>query len=205
MKRICDYDMWLRASKEYDFIFVDEIIALESGPSQHDSLGNSVYLDKCLTSRYLTLERNEHLKITNISAWDPSWKPPFIDDALGNDFLYIIVEHAIKTGQLELALKKTRELKDHSMDLKDIWKWYANETNRRQALVRNEFIHYVNRLENEVKLKRDYIAKLEFEAEEKAKYVTQLESRGKTYKSAVRTGLFARAAHAINRIRQMYI
>ena len=46
LKRTNDHDFWIRASRQFEFTFIDSVLATEYGPSLEDSLGNSVSFKK---------------------------------------------------------------------------------------------------------------------------------------------------------------
>jgi glycosyltransferase involved in cell wall biosynthesis len=69
IRRLSDYDLWLRFGAVADFVFVDAVVS-KIQDNQPNSLGRSTPLDYTLTRRYLATERNEALKPGAIRSYD---------------------------------------------------------------------------------------------------------------------------------------
>ena len=61
LKRLCDWDLWLRILNRYPVVFIDEVLAIEHGVGLPSSLGRlfQSYMD--LAIKYARTERNERL------------------------------------------------------------------------------------------------------------------------------------------------
>lgn len=96
VKRINDYDFWVRLSDKFDAVFVKEPLAKENGGNLSDSLGNSVSLFSDLSERYMSHQRNDYLSLKNIDAWNPYRPPEWLSADDISRFYYILFEHFIR-------------------------------------------------------------------------------------------------------------
>jgi glycosyltransferase involved in cell wall biosynthesis len=78
ISRLCDWDLWVRIGKRYNFNRIDKILAEELGPSQKDSLGNTHKVDLSLVREWIHYNRNEKLKIENFHNYNINEIPEFI-------------------------------------------------------------------------------------------------------------------------------
>ncbi len=130
LKRINDYDMWLRAAKKYQFAFIPEIIAIENGQSLPDSLGNSVSLASNLALKYMGDDRDAYLNIRNLEHWSPYAPLVWMNQSELDEFAFIAIEHFVRIGDFDLAAKTACKIKpdnfhDANPKLKsDVINWY---------------------------------------------------------------------------------
>lgn len=69
MRRLCDWDLWLRWSKNIPFIFVDKNVSLvEAG--QDNSLGCTCVLDSMVFRLQNAQDRNNRLKLENVTEYE---------------------------------------------------------------------------------------------------------------------------------------
>ena len=78
LMRFWDWDLWLRASRCFDFHFVNTFITSEFGVTQNDSLGNTVPFDNFVVQRHLQIERNDLLKKDTILDREIDHTPKFV-------------------------------------------------------------------------------------------------------------------------------
>ncbi|WAX98151.1 glycosyltransferase (plasmid) [Aminobacter sp. NyZ550] len=161
LKRICDYDMWIRASAHFRFSFTDVVVAEEHGGTLADSLGNSVFLSKSLSDEYRSLDRDQFLKIGNRSNWNAFSKPPCVNDENIEDFCYVVVQHAMATGQMHVAVEVLSGAGFLAASPESICKWFGMQINKRVLAQQAEMTRYVDRLEYGNAEKKKYIKKLE--------------------------------------------
>lgn len=119
LKRICDYDLWLRASKEFDLVFINQPLAAEHGCVMADSLGNSVSLFSDLSYQYIRENRNAALNPASVIEADPFALPRFIDESEFDKFHYLVFEHLIRVGRPKDAVSRLSKYIDPSSGRKD--------------------------------------------------------------------------------------
>lgn len=110
LKRTNDYDLWVRASKQFDFAFLPQVVAVEKGQSLPDSLGNSVSMDGQLAQRYAAADRNERLLISNMENWQPTKPEPWM---AGEDlvaFAKIAIQHFVRIGHPEKVVEAAHSI-----------------------------------------------------------------------------------------------
>lgn len=110
LKRVNDYDMWLRASRDHRFVFVPVALARERGQALTDSLGNSVSLADGLTQRYMAKDRNAYLRPANMAAWQPFTPPDWLNTDDKEEFAMLAFEHFLRIGQLPEAVEALQSL-----------------------------------------------------------------------------------------------
>ena len=178
LKRICDWDMWVRASRDFNFLFVNDVLAEENGPSLPDSLENSSYLSDKLAHKYMALERNYHLHITRMDLWDPFWTPGFVIGSLKADFLFMVTEHALFTGKSKLAIGKFAELDEQKcINESSLIKWFMRQKSSREAQIRSQIKAWALRVEGELIEAREYARQQEHQVHAKGAYIRELEHR----------------------------
>lgn len=110
LKRTNDYDLWVRASKQFDFAFLPKVVAVEKGQVQPDSLGNSVSVDWQLAQRYAAVNRNDRLLISNMDNWEPSKPEPWMAGAELEAFAKIAIQHFVRIGHPEKSVEVAHSL-----------------------------------------------------------------------------------------------
>lgn len=108
LKRINDYDFWVRASKKFQFVYIPKVLSTEHGTILNDSLGNSVSLFSNLAMKVVKSERNEQLLISNIDNWKPFTPPQWMDNLDKEQVAYLTFEHFLRikdlrSGVIELS------------------------------------------------------------------------------------------------------
>ena len=61
MRRLCDWDLWLRWGRDAAFLFVDAVVSSVDG-GKADSIGKTVTCDSFATRAYMTLDRTANLR-----------------------------------------------------------------------------------------------------------------------------------------------
>lgn len=84
--RFWDWDLWLRASKQFSFYKINTVISSEFGVTQSDSLGNTVKYDSVVTSIWMQRYRNLELLHNNILDYEFDTLPKYT----GNYFKVIL-------------------------------------------------------------------------------------------------------------------
>ena len=101
LKRLCDWDLWLRIAREHKIVFVDRILATEHGVGLLSSLGRIFHAAPDLVVRYAALDRRERLAPTALRLEEASEPPPGLDldDAERIELEFILFEHALLLGE----------------------------------------------------------------------------------------------------------
>lgn len=73
--RLCDWDLWIRIGREFNIYKVQEILVLEKGVVEKDSLTYTYPLSRILVKEWMNLNRNEKLKPENILEYVIDFKP----------------------------------------------------------------------------------------------------------------------------------
>lgn len=106
LKRINDWDFWIRASAVTNFEFVDSVIAEEFGPELGDSLGRSVVFFENLAQKQMNLQRNNLLALDKIGSFDP-FTPGFpLTQRERAQWNYATIQHFSRTKNLNELPKK---------------------------------------------------------------------------------------------------
>lgn len=103
LKRICDWDLWIRIARKYPVKFFPQIIVEEYGIGLHGSLGNSVSLFYPLVKKYMQQYRDSLLKPNQLHNYD-SFRVDFSNALSSEDIQnvsYLQLEHYIKTVDIE--------------------------------------------------------------------------------------------------------
>lgn len=116
LKRICDYDMWVRASEHFEFAFLEKILAVENGLSLPDSLGNSVTLVSSLATRYRQNDRSAYLQIENMENWVPYAVSDWMNEAEKEEFAQILFEHLLRIKKYSRAMSAVYQIIPHKFD-----------------------------------------------------------------------------------------
>lgn len=69
MRRLCDWDLWLRWSKEVTFIFLDELISIVE-MNVENSLGETCIYDQETFRLFQSLDRSDKLKLSNLKSYE---------------------------------------------------------------------------------------------------------------------------------------
>jgi glycosyltransferase involved in cell wall biosynthesis len=133
LKRVCDYDFWIRASKNFKFIFINKSIAIEGGEILSDSLGNSVSLFRDLNLRVIKSNRNEYLKISNMDNWKPFEPYEWMNELDKEKLAYLTFEHFLRV----------KNIKEGTLRLFDIIGKPAKENNDESEM--EAIIRYTNK------------------------------------------------------------
>ena len=68
--RNCDWDLWNRITREYDFVQTNILFGRELGPTQTDSLGNTGLLEAWFSSEHMAQPRNALLLPAQYGEYD---------------------------------------------------------------------------------------------------------------------------------------
>jgi hypothetical protein len=61
MRRLCDWDLWLRWGHRVPFLFVDEVVSAVEG-GKPDSIGRNCFLDLFVTRAHMAFDRDDRLR-----------------------------------------------------------------------------------------------------------------------------------------------
>lgn len=134
LKRINDYDFWVRASKEFNFVFIPKVVAVENGTVLNDSLGNSVSLFSDLTSRVIKSERNDYLQLSNVDNWKPFMPAEWMDEADKERVAYLTFEHFLRIKKLHEGIIVTSKILGTSINepienhIYEVINWYVKKS-----------------------------------------------------------------------------
>ena len=114
LKRLCDWDLWLRIARLHPVIFIDEILASEHGVGLPLSLGRLHQAIPALAVRYATLDRSEQLKPGDLRYEDAFEIPEGLDlnAAERADVDFVCFEHAMLTANHVLARRLALRLRE---------------------------------------------------------------------------------------------
>lgn len=155
LKRINDYDFWVRASVKFDFTFIPKSLACEDGCNLQDSLGNSVSLFSDVARVYMSEDRNLYLAISNRESWDP-FRIPQSSSARDKDrYLLAIFEHFVRVGNTQLgadricsSLALCDEGQPEREKIARAIQWYAQAIKDTCAVEEPKFIGYQRYIAN---------------------------------------------------------
>ncbi len=104
LTRTCDWDLWQRILKKYDFIQTDIYASSEYGYKLEDSLGNSLISDYWIHLEQITEDRDDMLKPKNFLEYD-------ILNTLDNNTLFFedFIKQALENYKNKFWLKKIEE------------------------------------------------------------------------------------------------
>ncbi len=114
MKRICDWDLWVRVAKAYPIRFVDRVLAIEHGTSLTHSLGRMFTQDMDLVLAYARTDRNSRLHPSRLDE-DACYRTDLgfrMSDAQRESLKRILLEHAFFTANETLALQVAQSMRD---------------------------------------------------------------------------------------------
>lgn len=131
LKRTNDLDLWIRASKEFEFIHLPKVIAVENGVSLPDSLGNSVSMANSLSLKYAAHDRNTYLHISNFEQWTPCRPPEWMSEEEKEDFAFIAFEHYLRIGDLSTGCRAVSDAiprisGDGQLLMLNAFKWFSS-------------------------------------------------------------------------------
>lgn len=106
LKRLCDWDLWLRIAREFDIGFVDRILATEHGVGLPGSLGRMHQANNELSVRYAHTQRNvrlapEKLEIADAFRHDLGFELDAEDE---EKLIFSFFEHAVLTMDFQGSL-----------------------------------------------------------------------------------------------------
>lgn len=142
LKRTNDLDLWIRASKEFEFIHLPRVVAVENGVSLSDSLGNSVSLASSLSLKYSAHDRNKYLNISNFDQWTPYSPPEWMNEEEKEEYAFIAFEHYLRIDDIsngckavETAIPKLSG--DGQLSMQGAFKWFSSRmmNEHRRALL----------------------------------------------------------------------
>ena len=110
LKRLCDYDLWIRVPEHFDITFLEKVVAVENGLSLPDSLGNSVTLIPSLAKKYREQERSAYLQIDNIESWDPYGASEWMNDVEREQVAQVVCEHWLRIKKHSKAVSTVCDL-----------------------------------------------------------------------------------------------
>ena len=149
LKRICDYDMWIRAAEHFEITFLEKVVAVENGLSLPDSLGNSVTLMSSLAKKYREQDRTTYLNIDNIEAWNPYAASEWMDDLEKEQVAQLVCEHLLRTKKYAKAVSTVCELLPNKFG-----SMVNGESGSDARLTENVLAWYIDKL-NEQRQKRE--------------------------------------------------
>lgn len=103
LKRLCDWDLWLRIAREHEVVFVDRVLATEHGVGLMCSLGRMYHAAPALAVRYAMLDRRDRLAPETLHLADAREIPPGLDlDAQERiELEFMLFEHALLSGDTD--------------------------------------------------------------------------------------------------------
>ena len=103
LKRRCDWDLWIRVSKRFPVLFINDEIADEYGLSRSDSIGHTFTHIPNIVSKYMQHDRDSLLRLETLDSYDPFNINPFdmYSSEEQNQIQFLVVEHFIKTVNLQ--------------------------------------------------------------------------------------------------------
>lgn len=140
VKRTCDWDLWMRLGRaQMPVYYHPEVVAVEKGATQADSLGLSVSRYDELTRKYQQTDRSESLKPETIAQGKARMFEPtdWMSEAERNELNVLVFEHLIRTKQLDEAVNVSRrwvgnastpDTADHGQLLLSAFNKYIAET-----------------------------------------------------------------------------
>jgi glycosyltransferase involved in cell wall biosynthesis len=103
LKRVCDWDLWIRIGKRYPVLFVDKEVADEYGESRPDSIGNTVAYFADIISKYMRCNRDSLLRPKVIESYDAFSVNPFgkFSAKEQEQIRFLVLEHLVSTIDFE--------------------------------------------------------------------------------------------------------
>lgn len=194
LKRICDYDMWIRISAHYDIKFLDKVVAVENGMALPDSLGNSVTLVSSLAKKYRAQDRTAYLQIENMERWQPFAAEEWMGEKDREQLAQIACEHFLRTKKYPQAVEVVGNL----LPNKFISATEGDQANNTQVIERI-FAWYIDKL-NEAKQSREaetqaYISKQAQYIEDQHVYIERQHRMIRDLQDGVPVGNLLRWSH----------
>lgn len=170
LKRVCDYDMWVRISQGFELLFLEKVLAVENGMSLPDSLGNSVTLYASLAKKYQECNRTSYLQIQNIDNWDPYKASEWMDELEKEQFAQILFEHFLRIKKYKKAVSMVCEtlpakfigggvdVTGYGPDiLQEVFVWYIGRLNEGKQRRETELCEYISNQANYIENQQSYI------------------------------------------------
>ncbi len=112
LKRVSDWDLWLRIWRQFAVVHIDEIIADEFGPSLPDSLGRATHIYLDLVRKYMNHDRSGKLKPELIESGDySSTDMPFELSEIERQQIGILtLEHYIAVSDTKKIVAAARQV-----------------------------------------------------------------------------------------------
>jgi glycosyltransferase involved in cell wall biosynthesis len=101
LKRLNDWDLWVRAARKFEFKHLPVDMVLEKGPGLTDSLGRSVSLNPSVMLKYCATDRDAYLALGNRDNWRPFDLPEGLEitDTERDDYIVLLGEHFERVGK----------------------------------------------------------------------------------------------------------
>lgn len=114
LKRLCDWDLWLRIAREHEVVFIDRVLATEHGVGLMCSLGRMYHAAPALAVRYAMLDRRDRLAPETLRLADAGELPPGLDldDQERVELEFMLFEHALLTGDPDATYRVADRLSD---------------------------------------------------------------------------------------------
>ncbi|VVN03092.1 hypothetical protein PS655_03445 [Pseudomonas fluorescens] len=166
LKRMCDYDMWVRIGTQYKIEFLEKVLAVEKGPSLPDSLGNSVTFIPSLANAYRKQDRTKYLNIKNFKAWTPFASCDWMDDVQREQLAQLVFEHFLRTGNHHDGISKVIGLLparfemvkgESSRPAERVLLWYVDRLNKMHQRRELEIQSYIDAKEKHIAEQLVYI------------------------------------------------
>jgi glycosyltransferase involved in cell wall biosynthesis len=117
LKRLCDWDLWLRVAAEFEIDYVDRILATEYGVGLPGSLGRLNQENGELALKYARLPRNHRLAPENLSMND-AYRMDFEAELGASDAAALqtaFLEHQILTMDIVESIKTAGRMKERGL------------------------------------------------------------------------------------------
>ncbi|WP_122746671.1 glycosyltransferase family A protein [Pseudomonas viridiflava] len=196
LKRICDYDMWLRISEKYDVAFLEKVVAVENGMKLPDSLGNSVTFIPSLSERYRNQDRTSYLQISNAANWNPFRANEWMDDDDRQQLAQLIIEHFLRVNDCERAIAEAlvvlpKGLIQSSLDLSafsfnvlsGLFVWYIDKLSEGSSCRETDLRSKIRKQANFIEEQRAYIDRQHEKILELSSALSQSPSSGVSLKA----------------------
>jgi hypothetical protein len=142
LKRVCDWDLWLRIFRKFATHFVPEVLSDEFGPQLPDSLGRSVSLYADLVRKFMSIDRDAVLQPDNIVSGNYSFTdvPIDLDDSEKKQLSMLILEHYLATCNIHsIAQYSSALLADDTDGAKCLWQRIGRDSECENELAKAVF------------------------------------------------------------------
>jgi glycosyltransferase involved in cell wall biosynthesis len=114
LKTRCDWDLWIRISKRFHVMFIDDEVAVEYGPSRPDSIGNTCTYIPEIASKYMRCDRDSLLRPQSIESYNSFSVNPFgiYAPEEQDQVRFLVLEHFVKTTNLQALESLERSVGD---------------------------------------------------------------------------------------------